>query len=162
MPISGWCFKAEGQLTDALVWLKKAVELEPENADFWQWLAELYDEMEEPGESIPCWERVVGLDPDRPSAHLSLGWALQDEGRLAEAREQYDTAIQLQPEYRRRLFEPGRAAGRAGRPGGGRRSVPDRLTETAHLCAAARPAGDAAARQAARTRPGGPRGAVDR
>ena len=47
------------------MWLNKAVELEPDNADFWQWLAELYDEMEEPGESIPCWERVVGLDPDR-------------------------------------------------------------------------------------------------
>ena len=31
-------------------------------------------------------------------AHLSLGWALQDEGRLAEAREHYDAAIRLQPD----------------------------------------------------------------
>ena len=105
----------EGQLADALVWLKKAVELEPANADFWQWLAELYDEMEEPGESIPCWERVVALDPDRAPAHLSLGWALQDESRFAEAREHYDAAIQLAARPRRGVFEPGWAPGRAGR-----------------------------------------------
>ncbi len=95
----GLVLKAEGQLTDALVWLNKAVELEPENADFWQWLAELYDEMEEPAESITRWERVISLDPDRAMAHLSLGWALQEEGRLADAGKQFDTAIQLQPEY---------------------------------------------------------------
>jgi tetratricopeptide (TPR) repeat protein len=95
----GLVLKAEGQLTDALVWLNKAIELEPENADFWQWLAELYDEMEEPAESIPRWERVIGLDSDRAPARLSLGWALQEEGRLAEANKQFDTAIQLQPEY---------------------------------------------------------------
>ena len=85
--------------SDALVWLKKAVELEPGNVDFWQWLAELHDEMEESAESIPCWERVVALDPDRASAHLSLGWALQDESRFDEAREHYDAAIQLQPDF---------------------------------------------------------------
>ena len=99
MPISGLVLQKEGQLSDALVWLKKAVELEPANVDFWQWLAELHDEMEESAESIPCWERVVALDPDRASAHLSLGWALQDESRFAEAREHYDAAIQLQPDF---------------------------------------------------------------
>ena len=95
----GLVLHKEGQLSDGLVWLKKAVELEPANIDFWQWLAELHDEMEESGESIPCWERVVALDPDRSSAHLSLGWALQDESRFDEAREHYDAAIQLQPDF---------------------------------------------------------------
>jgi tetratricopeptide (TPR) repeat protein len=95
----GLVLHKEGQLSDALVWLKKAVELEPANIDFWQWLAELHDEMEESAESIPCWERVVALDPDRASAHLALGWALQDESRFSEAREHYDAAIQLQPDF---------------------------------------------------------------
>lgn len=71
----GLVLHKEGQLSDALVWLKKAVELEPANVDFWQWLAELHDEMEESSEAIPCWERVVAFDPDRASAHVSLGWA---------------------------------------------------------------------------------------
>jgi tetratricopeptide (TPR) repeat protein len=95
----GLVLQKEGQLSDALVWLKKAVELEPTNIDFWQWLAELHDEMEESGESIPCWERVVALDPDRAAAQLSLGWALQDESRFDLAREHYDAAIQLQPDF---------------------------------------------------------------
>ena len=55
--------------------------------------------MEEPGESLPCWERVVALEPDRAGAHIALGWALQEEGRLTEAGAHYETAIRLQPEY---------------------------------------------------------------
>ena len=73
----GLVFQREGQLADALVWLKKAVELEPKNAACHEWLAELYDEMDEPDESIPCWEQVLALRPDRPGPHVSLGSALQ-------------------------------------------------------------------------------------
>ncbi len=70
----GLVIQRDGQPSDGLIWLKKAVELEPEKADFWQWLAELYEEMEEPGASIPCWERVLSLEPDRVgAAHLLLG-----------------------------------------------------------------------------------------
>ena len=94
----GLVLQREGQLADALVWLKKAVELEPTNAAYWEWLAELHDELEEPGESIPCWERVLALAPDGPGPHLSLGWALQDDGRRAEARDHYLAAIQIQPD----------------------------------------------------------------
>jgi tetratricopeptide (TPR) repeat protein len=92
----GMVMEREGRTADALVWLKKAVELEPANADFWQWLGELHVEMEEPGQSIPCWERVLALDPDRAPAHIALGWALQDELRFDEARDHYNAAIAMQ------------------------------------------------------------------
>jgi tetratricopeptide (TPR) repeat protein len=94
----GLVIQRQGQFADAMVWLKKAVEFEPENVEYWQWVAELHDDMEEPGDAIPCWERVVALAPDNAPAHLSLGWALQDESRFAEARAHYDTAIQMQPD----------------------------------------------------------------
>ena len=98
----GLILQKEGQLDDALVWLKQAVELEPANATFWEILAELQDEREEPGEAIPCWERVLALaTEERPGPHLSLGWALQEEGRLAEAGEHYRTALALEPELGR-------------------------------------------------------------
>jgi tetratricopeptide (TPR) repeat protein len=42
---------------------------------------------------------VLALEPDRAGAHLSLGWAVQEEGRLAEARGHFETAIRLQPEH---------------------------------------------------------------
>jgi tetratricopeptide (TPR) repeat protein len=89
----------DGQINDAMPWLKRAVELDPTNATFEEFLAELYVEREDPGEAIPHFERALILsEEERPSVHLSLGWALQDEGRHAEAREHYDTALRIQPD----------------------------------------------------------------
>jgi tetratricopeptide (TPR) repeat protein len=89
----------DGQINDALPWLKRAVELDPANANFEEFLAELYVEREDPGEAIPHFERALSLSEDeRPGIHLSLGWALQDEGRHAEAREHYETALRIQPD----------------------------------------------------------------
>ncbi|MEW3568829.1 tetratricopeptide repeat protein, partial [Pseudomonas aeruginosa] len=51
-------------------------------------------------EAISCWERVIELSPgEQPTAYLGLGMALQEEGRLAEAMERYEAAIQLQPDF---------------------------------------------------------------
>ena len=94
----GLVLQREGQLQAAAFWLKKAVELEESNVTFWEWLAGLHDEREAPAEALPCWERVLALGPDRPAPHLSLGWDLQQEGRVDEAREHYLAAIRLHPE----------------------------------------------------------------
>src|SRR5262249_40892306 len=47
--------------------------------------------------AIPCWRRVLALAPDRGTAHLSLGWALQEDGQLAEAGDHYRTATRFMP-----------------------------------------------------------------
>jgi tetratricopeptide (TPR) repeat protein len=89
----------EGQLADALPWLKRAVELDAANPIFQEFLGDLYMEREEPAEAIPCFERAIALSPDdRAGVRLSLGWALQEEGRLAEARREYETALRIQPD----------------------------------------------------------------
>jgi tetratricopeptide (TPR) repeat protein len=95
----GLLLQRDGQLAGAVVWLQKAVGLEPKNPLFCRWLAELYDELEEPPLAIPAWERVLDLEPDHAGAHLSLGWNFQEEGRFAAAREHFLTAIRLQPDY---------------------------------------------------------------
>ena len=87
-----------GELDEALVWLSKAVALEPGNATYWEWLAELHDEREAPTESIPCWEQVLALGPERAGPHLALGWALQDGGRRSEARDHYLAALRIEPD----------------------------------------------------------------
>jgi tetratricopeptide (TPR) repeat protein len=94
----GLILQREGDFANALVWLKKAVELDPKNAPYWEWLAELHDEMEEPEEAIPCWEQVLALGPERAGPHVSLGWALQEVGRRAEAREHYLAALHIEPD----------------------------------------------------------------
>ena len=93
----GLVLQAEGQLKDALVWTKKAVELDAGNVNFWQQLAELHGELEEPDLAIPCWQRVIELGPERAGAHVSLGWALQEESRFEEARHHYQHAAKLEP-----------------------------------------------------------------
>ena len=65
----------EGQLDEALPWLKQAVELDPANATFWEILAELYMEREEPGEAIPCWERVLALAEEPSGRACTSRWA---------------------------------------------------------------------------------------
>jgi tetratricopeptide (TPR) repeat protein len=87
----------EGQLEDARTWLRQAVDLEPTNAAFWQHLAELHGEREEFAEASRCWQCVLALGGEGVVPRLALGWALQEEGRLAEAGEHYRAAARLQP-----------------------------------------------------------------
>jgi tetratricopeptide (TPR) repeat protein len=89
----GLVLQKQSELASALPWLKRAVELEPRDASFWQFLAELHADLEEQEQAIPCWQKVVALTPDAVFARLSLGWALQEEGRLSEAGEQYQAAL---------------------------------------------------------------------
>ena len=89
---------ARGKAGRCIPWLKRATELEPANSSFWEWLAELYDELEEPSDSILCWQRVLALSEERSGPHIALGWALQEEGRLDEAASHYHAALELQPD----------------------------------------------------------------
>jgi tetratricopeptide (TPR) repeat protein len=88
----------EGQFADALPWMQQAVELQPENAGWWENLGDLSMDREEPAEAAPCYERALALRPARAGTHNSLGWALQEQGRWAEAAEHYRCALQLDPD----------------------------------------------------------------
>ena len=95
----GMTLRADGQLTEAEPWFKQAVDLDPENAWFWEQLADLQMERQEHAAAISCWERAIELSTkERAGPYISLGWSLQEEGRLSEAVEQYRTAVRLQPE----------------------------------------------------------------
>jgi tetratricopeptide (TPR) repeat protein len=95
----GLILQREGRFNDARIRLKRAMELEPAQPVFWEYLAELHGDQEEPAEAIRCWQRVLVLKPERPAAHNGLGWALQEEGRLDEAAEHFRAALRLQPDY---------------------------------------------------------------
>ena len=94
----GLVLKGEDKLGEALPWLKQAVDQEPSNATYWEYLADLHSDREDPAEAILCWEKVLILSPKETAAmHLSLGWALQEEGRLEEAESHYKKALELEP-----------------------------------------------------------------
>jgi tetratricopeptide (TPR) repeat protein len=91
--------RVDGQLAEAEPWFRQAVDLEPENAWFWEQLAELEMERQEHGAAISCWERAIDFSArERAGPHISLGWSLQEEGQLPLAAEHYRTALRLQPD----------------------------------------------------------------
>ena len=62
----------QGHLNDALTWLKQATDLKPADATFWEYLADLHGDREEPAEAIPCWERVLTLRPKMHPRTMAL------------------------------------------------------------------------------------------
>jgi tetratricopeptide (TPR) repeat protein len=88
----------EGQLDEALPWLEMAVAIALEEPVYWERLAQLQSERDEPGEALRCWERVRALEPvEKATTHLGLGWAQQEQGRQGEALEHYQQAARLEP-----------------------------------------------------------------
>ncbi len=96
----GLTLRREGRYGDALLWYRQAIELDGNNPNFWEQLAELHGDREEPGEAIACWLKALEVArAERPGPHVGLGWALQEEGRLAEAAEHYAAALRIQPDF---------------------------------------------------------------
>ena len=158
----GLTLQCEGKLPKPLPWLKRATESEPSNALFWEWLAELYDELEEPAKSIPCWERVLSLGAECAGPHIGLGWALQQEGGLELACEHYRTALALEPDAAMAHLNLGGLYEEQGDMAAAEAAFRTALRSRDQLCRAARSAGHFVARQAARQRSGGDGGAIER
>ncbi|MGE3821613.1 MAG: sulfotransferase, partial [Isosphaeraceae bacterium] len=88
----------EERLVEAFEALTMATELAPNEPDHWRALGELYSSVEEYAPAFVCWRRVMDLSPQRNvSTHRALGWALQEENRLAEAEAEFRAAIALDP-----------------------------------------------------------------
>jgi tetratricopeptide (TPR) repeat protein len=106
----GMTLRLEGALHDALRWYKLAVEMEPDNPHLWEELADLHQKRDEPDEAVGCRQRVLDLSPADPlGARIELGWALQEDGRLDEALEQYRIALDSRPNSARVHLALGRA-----------------------------------------------------
>jgi tetratricopeptide (TPR) repeat protein len=103
----GLALQREGQLARAISHLRRAVELEPEDAEHWQLLANAHADDEDYASAIPCCERIVALKPDHPQAHTDLGSAMLEEGRIAEAAACFRRALERQPDHVNALMKQG-------------------------------------------------------
>ena len=98
-PTAGWPCSWKASHADAFACFRRAVELAPDDAAIWQYLANAHAAAEDYAAALPCWQRVVELKPDAAMAHNDLGWALQQEGRFAEAAACYRRALELDPDH---------------------------------------------------------------
>ena len=94
----GLLFRRQRRLENALACLKRASELDPAEPDFPEFLGDLSMDRLEFADAIACYRRAIAIAPkEKASLRLALGWALQEDGRLADACEQYREAQRIGP-----------------------------------------------------------------
>jgi TolB-like protein/DNA-binding SARP family transcriptional activator len=77
--------------------LKRAVELDPGQARFREWLVHLYLRTERPEEALSEARRALEIDPLSPTAHAELAHALIANGRYDEALTHLEHIRNVQP-----------------------------------------------------------------
>jgi protein O-GlcNAc transferase len=88
-----------GRLERAAALYRKALEKDPEHAEALHLLGLIAYQRREIGPAIELIERALPELHDSPQAHLNLGNALWEAGRLVEAANSYRQAIVLDPNY---------------------------------------------------------------
>eukprot|EP01012_Entosiphon_sulcatum_P029009 TRINITY_DN3523_c0_g1_i2.p1 TRINITY_DN3523_c0_g1~~TRINITY_DN3523_c0_g1_i2.p1 ORF type:complete len:266 (-),score=53.28 TRINITY_DN3523_c0_g1_i2:31-828(-) len=87
-----------GQYREATNYYTKAIELEPTNHIFFANRAAAYTHLKEYKKAIDDCERSVALDANYSKAYSRLGTALFYEGSYARAVENYQRAVDLDPD----------------------------------------------------------------
>lgn len=88
----GVYYLRQGNLSQAMVKLRKALEQDSRYADAHMAMALVYERMNEPRQAEERFRRAIALEPDNSEARNNFGRFLCGEGRLDEALEQFRTA----------------------------------------------------------------------
>lgn len=79
----------QGSPESAIIFFKRACDIDPNLADAQYNLGVLYQMQKRFKEAIPRFEEVLRIKPTDPDAHFQLGIILQDAGRTQEARQHF-------------------------------------------------------------------------
>jgi Flp pilus assembly protein TadD len=97
---SGALLVKQGKIDDALVALRRAVELGPKEFEAHWALGRALMIKEQFVEAATEFEKAVALAPARADAHYQLGLALRRLGRTEEANREFATVERLNREFR--------------------------------------------------------------
>lgn len=86
------------QFDSARASYKEAIELEPENYEYWLRLGDLEGNQGNHEETLRCLGKVTQLKPDLAKGWRALGVAQKDLKQFDSARVSYNKAIELEPE----------------------------------------------------------------
>ncbi len=91
---------------DAIQWLEKAVQAEPENKEAWYFLGRAYYSRSRMGEAAKAFSKTLELDPKDPKGENNLGLVLEAESKIDAALEAYRRAIEWQSQDRHPSEQP--------------------------------------------------------
>jgi tetratricopeptide (TPR) repeat protein len=110
-----------GRTKDAVARMEDLVRRSPGNVPFLTRLASAQSAAGRAEAGVATLKHAVGLNPRLDFLHAHLADAYLDLGRVAEARAEYELALQINPRFARAWLGPGRGGGARRRPqrGGG-------------------------------------------
>ena len=94
----GICYSELGQYDEAIIRLKRAVQLDPRNAHAWVGIGNAYHRMRKPEQALEAFERAVAANPDDGYTQRNLGGMLIVFDRLDEAVVHLRKALALLPD----------------------------------------------------------------
>ena len=91
-------YQLEGRWDEAMPWLRRATEIQPQNREYLQFRAEAACDRELFGEAISAYNEIISRYPEDANAHNTLCWLLQEVGQLDLAERHVLTALTLKPD----------------------------------------------------------------
>ena len=88
----GVYYLRQGNLSQAMVKLRKALDQDPRYADAHMTMALVYERMKEAAQAEDRYRRAVSLEPDNSEARNNFGRFLCEQGRVSEALRQFRAA----------------------------------------------------------------------
>ncbi len=95
----GTAYRQLNRPHDAIEAFRRAIKLDPANADAWNNLGDIYLALDNTEAAVGAYRRAVQLDPDFAAPWNSLGNIYADQDRYNEAIEAYRHVIRLEPDY---------------------------------------------------------------
>jgi len=84
---------------EGIDFIKKAIEVEPEQAEAWNAYGAMLQQLGKMEEAIEKWEKAIEIDSELPIAHSNLASAYWTMGDNDRAEESAKKAISIQPDY---------------------------------------------------------------
>ena len=119
----GRLYSRQADRVHAEEWLRRAVDAEPNNPEFWVALGRVYYELSnasQAAQGIECYEKALSLDPNCESAHQYLGHALLDRHQYELAIPHLRAALHSGPDPGPRYYDLSQALLKAGHEDEGR------------------------------------------
>lgn len=104
---TGLVYAAQDSLDRASVFLLQAREADPQNANVYRGLAEVYAKQKITTMAIDNYREALKLDPEWADGHYTLGKILQKEKQYHDALVEFKEVVRLAPQHREAYFDLG-------------------------------------------------------